>query len=102
VRRHWPDILRVVGFIYTGAVLAYDVLRMLQRDGHPTPLGEAIRDLRSKSLPGPPRTVIPRLEKCLYCGACVVRQHTWDSTWGGRATSRSGLASRKAVGRDNG
>jgi TnpA family transposase len=42
VRRHWPDILRVVGSIFTGAVRAYDVVRMLQRDGHPTPLGEAI------------------------------------------------------------
>ena len=42
VARHWPDILRVVGSIYTGAVHAYDVTRMLQRDGHPTPLGDAI------------------------------------------------------------
>jgi TnpA family transposase len=42
VRRHWDDIVRVVGSIYTGAVRAYDVVRMLQRDGHPTPLGEAI------------------------------------------------------------
>ena len=31
-----------MGSIYTGAVRAYDVVRMLQRDGHPTPLGEAI------------------------------------------------------------
>jgi len=42
VRAHWPDILRVVVSIYTGAVRAYDVVRMLQRDGHPTALGEAI------------------------------------------------------------
>ena len=40
--RHWPDILRVVGSIHTGTVRAYDVIRMLQRDGHPTALGEAI------------------------------------------------------------
>lgn len=40
--RHWPDIVRVVGSTHTGAVRAYDVVRMLQRDGHPTPLGEAI------------------------------------------------------------
>lgn len=40
--RHWPDILRVVGSIHTEVVRAYDVVRMLQRDGHPTPLGEAI------------------------------------------------------------
>ncbi|MGH9008736.1 MAG: Tn3 family transposase [Acidimicrobiia bacterium] len=42
VRRHWNDILRVVASIYTGTVRAYDVIRMLQRDGHPTPLGDAI------------------------------------------------------------
>jgi len=42
IRRHWPEILRVIASIYTGAVRAYDVVRMLQRDGNPTPLGEAI------------------------------------------------------------
>jgi TnpA family transposase len=43
IRRHWPDILRVIASIYTGAVRAYDIIRMLQRDGKPTPLGEAIQ-----------------------------------------------------------
>ena len=28
--------------VYTGTVRAYDVVAMLQRDGHPTALGEAI------------------------------------------------------------
>jgi TnpA family transposase/tellurite resistance protein len=42
VRRNWDDILRVVASIYTGTVRAYDVVTMLQRDGHPTALGEAI------------------------------------------------------------
>jgi TnpA family transposase len=42
VSRHWQDVLRVVGSVYTGAVSAYDVLRVLQRDGSATPLGEAI------------------------------------------------------------
>jgi TnpA family transposase len=42
IRRNWEDILRVVASIYTGTVRAYDVVRMLQRDGHPTALGEAI------------------------------------------------------------
>jgi TnpA family transposase len=41
IRQHWHDILRVVASIHTGAVRAHDVIRMLQRDGHPTPLGEA-------------------------------------------------------------
>ncbi len=39
---NWEDIPRVVASIYTGAVRAYDVVTMLQRDGHPTALGEAI------------------------------------------------------------
>ncbi len=42
VRTWWPDILRLVGSIYTGAVSSYDVVRMLQRDGRPTALGEAL------------------------------------------------------------
>ena len=42
IRGHWHDILRVVVSIHTGEVRAYDVVRMLQRDGHPTALGEAI------------------------------------------------------------
>ena len=42
IRKHWEDILRVVASIYTGTVRAYDVVTMLQRDGHPTALGEAI------------------------------------------------------------
>ena len=42
IRRNWEDILRVVASIYTGAVRAYEVVTMLQRDGHPTALGEAI------------------------------------------------------------
>lgn len=42
IRRHWDDILRVVASIHTGAVRAYDVIRMVSRDGRPTPLGEAI------------------------------------------------------------
>jgi len=44
IRRHWPDILRVIASIYTGTVRAYDVTRVLQRDGNPTPLGEAIQN----------------------------------------------------------
>ena len=42
VRVWWPEILRLVGSMYTGQVSPYDVVRMLQRDGHPTALGEAI------------------------------------------------------------
>ena len=42
LRRNWEDILRVVASIYSGTVRAYNVVTMLQRDGHPTALGEAI------------------------------------------------------------
>ncbi len=42
IERHWEDILRITASIHTGAVRAYDVIRMLSRDGRPTVLGEAI------------------------------------------------------------
>jgi TnpA family transposase len=41
IEQHWPDMLRIAGSIHSGAVRAYDIVRMLQRDGRPTPLGEA-------------------------------------------------------------
>lgn len=42
IERHWEDILRIIGSIHTGAVRAYDVIRMLSREGRPTPLGDAV------------------------------------------------------------
>jgi len=42
IRRHWPDMLRIIGSIYAGAVRAHDVIRMLHRDGNRTALGDAI------------------------------------------------------------
>jgi TnpA family transposase len=42
VRRHWDEILRLIASIYTSQVSSYDVVRALQRDGHPTALAEAI------------------------------------------------------------
>ena len=42
IRRHWPDMLRVIASIHTGMVRSHEVVRMLQRDGRPTPLGDAI------------------------------------------------------------
>jgi TnpA family transposase len=41
IARHWPDILRVIASIHTREVSAHDVIRILQRDGRPTQLGEA-------------------------------------------------------------
>jgi TnpA family transposase len=46
IERHWEDILRIIGSIHTGAVRAYDVIRMLSREGRPTPLGDAIAHYR--------------------------------------------------------
>ncbi|WUP71582.1 transposase [Streptomyces sp. NBC_00258] len=42
IERQWEHILRIIGSIHTGAVRAYDVIRMLSRDGRLTPLGDAI------------------------------------------------------------
>jgi len=41
---HWPDMLRVAGSLVTNQVRAYDLLRMLTRDGYPTPLGQALAE----------------------------------------------------------
>ncbi|WP_327028321.1 Tn3 family transposase [Micromonospora sp. NBC_01740] len=41
---HWPDMLRVACSLVTNQVRAYDLLRMLTRDGHPTPLGQALAE----------------------------------------------------------
>jgi len=41
IRAHWEDMLRVAGSLTTGAVRAYDLVRMLSREGRPTGLGEA-------------------------------------------------------------
>jgi TnpA family transposase len=41
---HWPDMLRVAVSLITNQVRAYDLLRMLTRDGHPTPVGQALAE----------------------------------------------------------
>jgi TnpA family transposase len=41
IRAHWPDMLRVAGSLTTGQVRAYDLIRMISRDGRPTGLGDA-------------------------------------------------------------
>ncbi|MGK5555971.1 Tn3 family transposase [Actinomadura kijaniata] len=41
IRAHWADMLRVAGSLSTGQVRAYDLIRMLSRDGRPTGLGDA-------------------------------------------------------------
>jgi TnpA family transposase len=44
IRTHWDDMLRVAGSLVTSRVRAYDLLRMLGRDGHPTALGQAFAE----------------------------------------------------------
>jgi TnpA family transposase len=41
---HWEDMLRVVGSLHNGSVAGYDLLRMLGRDGNPTPLGASFAE----------------------------------------------------------
>ena len=42
VERHWPDITRIVASVHAGEVSASDVMRILQRGGNPTQLGDAL------------------------------------------------------------
>jgi len=44
IRTQWPDMLRVAGSLHTGTVAGYELLRMLGRDGNPTPLGAAFAE----------------------------------------------------------
>ncbi len=44
IASHWDDMLRVAASLHTGRVASYDLLRMLGRDGNPTPLGAALAD----------------------------------------------------------
>ena len=44
IRAHWDDMTRVAGSLVTSQVRAYDLLRMLGRDGRPTALGQAFAE----------------------------------------------------------
>jgi len=44
ITAQWPDMLRVLGSLVTHEVRAYDVVRMLARDGRPSPLGQAFTE----------------------------------------------------------
>jgi len=45
ITAHWDDLLRVAGSLQLGTVSASELLRALQRDGHPTSLARAIGEL---------------------------------------------------------
>jgi TnpA family transposase len=42
VRRHWPDLLRLVASVHAGKIAASDAMRLLQHGGNPTQLGIAL------------------------------------------------------------
>jgi hypothetical protein len=42
IKRHWPDILRLVGSVHNGDIAPSDAIRMLQHGGNPTQLGIAV------------------------------------------------------------
>jgi TnpA family transposase len=44
IRAHWDDMTRVAGSLVTSQVRAYDLLRMLGRDGRPSALGQAFAE----------------------------------------------------------
>ena len=44
MRDQWGDMLRVAGSLHTGTVTGYDLVRMLRRDGRPSPLGAAFAE----------------------------------------------------------
>lgn len=44
IRENWADMVRVAGSLVTGTVRAYDLLRMLSREGRPSALGQAFQE----------------------------------------------------------
>jgi TnpA family transposase len=68
VATHWPNMLGVAGSLVTGQVRAYDLLRMLGREGRPTRWVP-----RSPSTGGSPR-------RCTCCGWST----RWTTPTGGR------------------
>jgi len=70
VLTNWPDMLRVAGSLVTNQVRAYDLLRMLGREGHPTPLGQAFAEYgRTPRLctcwPSWTRSTTPTAARCM-------------------------------------
>jgi TnpA family transposase len=84
IQRCWPDMLRVAGSLTTGAVSAYDVLRMLSREGQPSHFGRAFTEYR-------------RIAKSLHLLAVIDSDDTYRRQGNGQLTiqeSRHQLARR--------
>ncbi|MEV4117198.1 Tn3 family transposase [Nonomuraea sp. NPDC049695] len=85
IQRHWSDILRVVVSIYTGEIRAYDVMRMIQRDGNPTRSGNrspttGLSSKPSTSSPRPWRSPIGATSRA--CATCKNPAMHWFSVIG--------------------
>jgi len=84
IERCWPDMLRVAASLTTGAARAYDVMRMLSREGQPSHLGRAF-------------TEYGRIAKSLHLLAVIDRDDTYRRQGGAQLTiqeSRHQLARR--------
>ena len=58
----WADMLRVAGSLATGTVRAYDLMRMLSRDGHPSRLGQTFTELGMQRAKDPEVLELARAE----------------------------------------
>lgn len=74
---HWPDMLRVAGSLITNQVRAYDLLRMLTRDGCATQLGQALgeygripKTLHLLAMVDPADETYRRAAGTAPCGGC--------------------------------
>jgi TnpA family transposase len=84
IRACWPDMVRVAGSLALGAVRAYDVMRMLSREGQPSRLGRAF-------------TEYGRIAKSLHLLATIDIDDTYRRQGSGQLTiqeSRHQLARR--------
>jgi len=70
VRRHWPYILRMVGSSYSGALRAYDVVRMLQRDGRPSTSTPPLTSSAPRATRSPAKMEVVPASTTSWLGEC--------------------------------
>ncbi len=83
IKRHWPDILRIIGSIHTGTVTAYEIIRMLSHRGQPTQLGMALADYGRIFKPctsSPTSTTSPTDARSNSCGTSKRAATLWPDT----------------------